>query len=89
MFKSVDRDTRSAFQGRHKLHLGGVSQPAANAQPSTQALFEQIVKEMDRDDIIVIAPPPYVALAVRVEWGLSMSSMPSVEKTGIIFRSQR
>ena len=68
MFKSIDRDMRSAFQGRNKRHVGGVSQPAANAQPSTQALFEQIVKEMDRDDIIVIAHPPYVALVVRDEW---------------------
>ena len=32
----------------NKRIRGGVSQPAAHAQPSTQALFEQIVEEMAR-----------------------------------------
>ena len=52
----------------NKRIRGGVSQPAARAQPSTQTLFEQIVKETDRDHIIVIAHSPYVALVVRDEW---------------------
>ena len=49
MFKSIDRDMRNAFQSGSWRHDGGVSQPSANAQPSTQALFEQIVEEMARD----------------------------------------
>ena len=47
---SLDFD--SCFEAVRVWHnkriRGGVSQPAAHAQPSTQSLFEQIVGEMAR-----------------------------------------
>jgi len=68
MFQCIDGDMRRAELLRNKRLRGGVSQPAAHVQPSTQALFEKIVEEMDRDDIIVRAHPPYVALVSSDEW---------------------
>ncbi len=68
MFQCIDGDMRRAELVRNKRLRGGVSQPAAHVQPSTQALFEKIVEEMDRDDIIVRANPPYVALVSSDEW---------------------
>ena len=58
MFQCIDGALRSAELARNESLLGGVAQPAVQVQPSTQALFEQIVQEMERDDIIVRAHPP-------------------------------
>lgn len=53
MFKNIVRDMGSAFRVRNKRHLDAGSPPADNACPFTHAFFEQIPKEMDRDDIMV------------------------------------
>ena len=68
MFTCIDDEMRRAKLARNNPLCGGVPQPAAHVQPFTKALFEQIVEEMERHDIIVRADPPYVALVLSDEW---------------------
>ena len=74
MYKNIDNSLRSADLQRSKRFRGGVPQPAARTETSTQELFEWIVSEINRPDIKVTAHPPYVAL-VSTEW-IGHSSRP-------------
>ena len=52
----------------NKRIRGGVSQPAAHAQPSAQALFEQIVEEMARDARTHLGHASATAHTLHVLW---------------------
>ena len=67
MFIRIDGTLRSADLQRSKRLRGGVVQPAARPETSTQDLFESIVSEINRPDIKVRAHPPYVALVSSEE----------------------
>ena len=74
MYTNIDNSLRSADLQRSKRLRGGVPQPAARTETSTQELFEWIVSEINRPDIKVTAHPQYVAL-VSTEW-IGHSSRP-------------
>ena len=70
MYTNIDNSLRSAELQRSKRLRGGVPQPAARTETSTQELFEWIVSEINRLDITVTAHPPYVALVSTEDWSV-------------------
>ena len=70
MYTNIDDSLRSAELQRSKRLRGGVPQPAARTETSTQELFEWIVSEINRPDIKVTAHPLYVALVSTEDWSL-------------------
>ena len=53
MYKNINKNLRSADLQRSKRLRGGVPQPAARTETSTQERFEWIVLEINRPDITV------------------------------------
>jgi hypothetical protein len=52
---------------------GGVPQPAV-VQSDTESIFQTLVKEIGRKDIVVEACPPYVALLSTTSWSVVEST---------------